>query len=71
MESVDRAGGFIGTLWYEKSSKNLAVELLRNGLAKLHEFSAEQSSHTNELFQAEQEARAKSLHVPDCVIINP
>ncbi|KAJ1958106.1 hypothetical protein EC988_000486, partial [Linderina pennispora] len=56
-EGVDKTGAFIGSLWLSKT-ESLAVELLRDGLASVHAFSAEQSPHTNALVAAERRAKA-------------
>jgi len=39
-ESTDKAGGFIGTLYINKT-ENAALTLLKEGLATVHEYSAE------------------------------
>jgi staphylococcal nuclease domain-containing protein 1 len=62
VESVDRSGGFIGTLWVDKTT-NWAVELLRQGFATIHEYSAESSAYTTQLFEAEQAAKKDKVHV--------
>jgi hypothetical protein len=52
IEGVDKTGGFIGTLWLNKT-ENAALELVREGLATIHTFSAENLSWSKELFEAE------------------
>ncbi|KAJ1921848.1 hypothetical protein IWQ60_006657 [Tieghemiomyces parasiticus] len=56
IESVDKTGGFIGTLWPTRQT-NFSVELLEAGLATLHEYSASQSPYANQLFAAERAAQ--------------
>lgn len=54
-ESVDKTGGFIGTMWC--NGENVAVELLREGLASIHSYSAEGLPYSRELFDAEESAK--------------
>ncbi|KAJ1967855.1 hypothetical protein IWQ62_001594 [Dispira parvispora] len=58
VESTDKTGAFIGTLWLDHNL-NVAVKLLEEGLATLHEYSASHNPHTNQLFAAEREAKAQ------------
>ncbi|KAJ2552786.1 hypothetical protein EV175_003179 [Coemansia sp. RSA 1933] len=55
-ESVDKAGGFIGTLWLSKD-RSLTEDLLEQGLASIHEYSATQSPYSSRLFAAESRAQ--------------
>jgi staphylococcal nuclease domain-containing protein 1 len=55
VEDVDKTGGFIGTLYVNR--ENFAKLLLEEGLASVHAYSAEKSSHGAELFAAEQKAK--------------
>ncbi|KAI4275782.1 MAG: hypothetical protein LQ337_002943 [Flavoplaca oasis] len=55
VESTDKQGGFIGTLYINR--ENFAKLLLEEGYATVHAYSAEQSAHANELFDAEQRAK--------------
>lgn len=55
VETVDKVGGFIGTLYINK--ENFTKVLLEEGLATVHAYSAEQSGHANEYFAAEQRAK--------------
>lgn len=55
VETVDKAGGFIGTLYVNR--ENFTRVLLEEGLATVHAYSAEQSGHANEYFAAEQSAK--------------
>ncbi|KAJ1990031.1 hypothetical protein EDC05_004293 [Coemansia umbellata] len=59
IEGVDKAGGFIGTLWLSKD-QSLAEELLLHGLASIHDYSAEQSPHGNRLYAAERRAQSEN-----------
>ncbi|RPA74400.1 hypothetical protein BJ508DRAFT_418638 [Ascobolus immersus RN42] len=56
-ESIDKIGGFIGTIW-TPDNKNFSEELLLRGFAKLHTYSAERSKYASVLFAAEERARA-------------
>ncbi|RUS16817.1 hypothetical protein BC937DRAFT_90763 [Endogone sp. FLAS-F59071] len=56
-ESVDKNGGFIGSLFLNHTD-NVAVLLLEAGYAKIHESSADQSPYTNQLYSAERIAKA-------------
>ena len=55
VESTDKVGGFIGTLYVNR--ENFAKLLLEEGLATVHVYSAEQSPHGAELFAAEKKAK--------------
>ena len=55
VETLDRGDNFLGSLFHGKS--NLAVDLLKDGLAEVVDFSARKSSHGQELFAAEAEAK--------------
>ena len=55
VEATDKVGGFIGTLYINR--ENFAKLLLEEGLASVHAYSAEQSSHGNDLFAAEDRAK--------------
>ena len=56
VEAIDKVGGFIGTLYLNR--ENFAKLLLEEGLASVHTYSAEQSGNANELFAAEDRAKA-------------
>ncbi|KAF9962841.1 hypothetical protein BGZ65_007643 [Modicella reniformis] len=56
VESLDKAGGFIGTMWLNKS-ENVASLLLEEGLAEIHSYSADQSKHAAHLYAAEHVAK--------------
>ncbi|KAJ1970507.1 hypothetical protein H4R35_005824, partial [Dimargaris xerosporica] len=60
VDTVDKSGGFIGTLWLSHD-ENFALALLEQGLAQVHEHSANHSSHANELFSKERAAKAAGL----------
>lgn len=54
--STDKAGGFIGALWLNKT-ENLAVSLVESGWASVHQYSAEGISFGSQLIEAEKRAR--------------
>jgi len=60
VESMDKAGNFIGWLWIE--GHNLSVALVEAGLATVH-FTAERSEHYKALKAAEDNAKAARLRV--------
>lgn len=55
VEDTDKVGGFIGTMYVGR--ENFARALVEEGLAEVHQFSAEKSGHANELNAAEQKAK--------------
>nr|CAD7439287.1 unnamed protein product [Timema bartmani] len=58
VESMDKAGNFIGWLWVDGT--NLSVALVEEGYATIH-FSAERSEYFRSLKAAEDSAKAKKL----------
>lgn len=52
VESIDKSGGFIGSLYLNKT-ENAALALVKEGLATIHSFSAEGLSWAKQLFEAE------------------
>ena len=56
VQDVDKSGGFIGALYLNKT-ENAAVALVREGLASVHAYSAEELDWSKELFDAEVRAR--------------
>ncbi|CAG8535934.1 16494_t:CDS:10 [Racocetra fulgida] len=66
VENVDKVGGFIGSLWLNKT-ENFAILLLQEGLATIHSFSADQSPYSRELYAAEQIAKDEKKNVDDAV----
>lgn len=60
-DSNDKAGGFIGAMY--SNGQNVAVELVRQGLASVHEPSARHLPFGNELFAAEEEAKKDQKNV--------
>ena len=52
IDAVDKSGGFIGALYVNKT-ENVAVTLVKEGLATVHAFSAEGLSYAKQLFDAE------------------
>lgn len=66
VESQDKVGGFIGSLYVNfpgGGRGNLAVMLLEQGLSSVHEYSASQSAHANQLFAAESKAKEAKLNI--------
>lgn len=62
VETVDKTGTFLGSLWESKS--NVAIPLLEAGLAKLHPlFSAERTTEGQFLVLAEKKAKKQLLKV--------
>ncbi|KAL1303694.1 hypothetical protein AAFC00_007046 [Neodothiora populina] len=55
VEDIDKVGGFIGTMYINR--ENFAKQLVEEGLASVHAYSAEKSGNANELFAAEQRAK--------------
>lgn len=55
VETTDRIGGFVGSLFINK--ENFALGLLEEGLASLHEYAAEQSGHVTLYREAENRAK--------------
>ncbi|KAH0827961.1 hypothetical protein J3R83DRAFT_3599 [Lanmaoa asiatica] len=51
VESADKSGGFIGTLWLK--NENAAISLLREGYAFVHAFSADGLSWAKQIYDAE------------------
>lgn len=51
VDTVDKSGGFIGTLWLK--SENVAISLVKEGLASVHSFSADGLSWSTQLYAAE------------------
>ncbi|MBW0476193.1 hypothetical protein O181_015908 [Austropuccinia psidii MF-1] len=56
IESTDKSGGFIGILYFNKT-ENLAIHLVKEGLASCNEFSLDRSPFGKELKIAEEEAK--------------
>jgi endonuclease YncB( thermonuclease family) len=68
-DSTDKQGGFIGAMYLGGS--NVAVELVREGLASVHSFSADGLPFGRELASAEEEAKAAKKNVsPSCASID-
>lgn len=55
VETIDKIGGFIGTLYVNR--ENFTKLLLEEGLAEVHDYSADQSGHGNEYRTAQQKAK--------------
>ena len=52
VDAIDKSGGFIGTLYLNKT-ENAAITLVKEGLATVHQFSAESLSWAPQLYDAE------------------
>lgn len=52
VDSIDKSGGFIGSLYVNKT-ENVALTLVKEGLATIHSFSAEGLSWARQLNEAE------------------
>jgi staphylococcal nuclease domain-containing protein 1 len=52
VDSIDKSGGFIGSLYLNKS-ENVAISLVKEGLATVHSFSADSLSWARQLYEAE------------------
>jgi endonuclease YncB( thermonuclease family) len=53
IEGTDKVGGFIGSLYLNKT-ENAAIELVREGLATVHAYSAEGLSCSKQLIEVEE-----------------
>ncbi|WWD01433.1 hypothetical protein V866_008377 [Kwoniella sp. B9012] len=61
-DSTDKSGGFIGAM-YAGGNTNVAVELVREGLATVHQYSADSLPFGRELSAAEEEAKAAKKNI--------
>lgn len=61
-EAVDKSGGFIGAM-YVNRTENVALSLVKEGLATVHAHSAEGLSWYKQLTDAEAEAKANKKNV--------
>lgn len=52
IHDADKSGGFIGALYLNKT-ENAAITLVKEGLATVHGYSAENLSWANQLYDAE------------------
>jgi staphylococcal nuclease domain-containing protein 1 len=52
VDTVDKSGGFIGTLYMNKT-ENVAIVLVKEGLASVHSFSADGLPWSRQLYDAE------------------
>ena len=65
VETVDKSGGFIGTLWLNKN-ENTAVGPAQDGLATVHSYSADTLSWSKQLYATEVCPVASSPHGALC-----
>jgi staphylococcal nuclease domain-containing protein 1 len=56
VDSLDKQGGFIGTLWINKT-ENAAIALVKEGFASVHDYSAETLTWARQLYDAQTEAQ--------------
>lgn len=69
---MDKTGGFIGNVTVPNSKDTLSVLLVKEGLAEVHDYSAQQSGFAQALFDAQEEAQKakkglwknKAINVP-------
>ncbi|KAG6470595.1 hypothetical protein ZIOFF_071669 [Zingiber officinale] len=62
VETVDRTGTFLGSLWYSRT--NMAITLLESGLARLQtSFSSDKIPDAHLLAQAEESAKRQKLKI--------
>lgn len=63
--SLDKSGGFIGsmTFYSKEGNLNLAVELVRNGFASVHNATAQSTSFGQELIDAQETAKAQNSNI--------
>lgn len=61
VQGVDKTGAFIGNLFVGTGDAPFSVQLVKDGLAEVHDFSAESSGYYNELLAAETAAKSKHL----------
>ncbi|KAF9566683.1 transcription factor [Agrocybe pediades] len=62
VDSIDKSGGFIGSLYVNKT-ENVALTLVKEGLATIHAFSAEGLSWARQLYDAEEEAKRAKRNI--------
>lgn len=66
-EAVDKSGGFIGAMYYNKT-ENVAIALVKEGLATVHAHSAENLAWAKALTDAEDEAKKARKNVSRFVV---
>ncbi|CAA7259116.1 unnamed protein product [Cyclocybe aegerita] len=62
VDSLDKSGGFIGTLWVNKT-ENVAITLAKEGLATVHSFSADGLPWARQLYDAEEQAKKSKRNI--------
>ncbi|TFK92076.1 transcription factor [Polyporus arcularius HHB13444] len=62
VHDTDKSGGFIGALYLNKT-ENAAITLVKEGLATVHAYSAENLSWAKQLYDAEAEAKAAKRNI--------
>ena len=66
VESLDKTGAFVGTMYDSKTKESFAKVLLEEGFAHLHEYSAEQSGRYTQYSEAMKRARNARKGVELC-----
>lgn len=61
-DAVDKSGGFIGAMYINKT-ENVAITLVKEGLATVHAYSAENLAWAKALMDAEEEAKKAHKNV--------
>ncbi|KAF8633360.1 hypothetical protein AX17_004531 [Amanita inopinata Kibby_2008] len=62
VETTDKTGGFIGSLYLNKT-ENVAITLVKEGLATVHSYSADGLPWARQLYDAEAEAKAAKRNI--------
>ncbi|KAF8893956.1 hypothetical protein BD779DRAFT_1504456 [Infundibulicybe gibba] len=62
VDTIDKSGGFIGSLYFNKT-ENVAIALVKEGLASVHSFSADSLPWARQLYDAEAEAKAAKSNI--------
>lgn len=62
LDSTDKSGGFIGALYVNKT-ENAAINLVREGLATVHSYSADELPWARQLYDAEVSAKSAKVNV--------
>ncbi|EJF65082.1 transcription factor [Dichomitus squalens LYAD-421 SS1] len=62
INDADKSGGFIGALYLNKT-ENAAIALVKEGLATVHGYSAENLSWAQQLYDAEAEAKSAKRNI--------
>ena len=66
-DSIDKSGGFVGIMFHNK--ENVALELVKNGFAMVHPYSADSLSWARQLYDAEVKFPKTNYFVSDDVLV--